>query len=262
MNLGGVLGRRKGTLYTLMGTALICAAWYFAAKAINKALVLPDFTVTMKTFFMSWFDKKVMSNLMVTLVRVFKGCIYAVTIGLPLGLFMGCSRTALEALSPYVNSIRQVPIMAWVPLSIIWFGLGDGPTIFMIAMSAVFPLTLNTISGVMNIDPSYKFAARSMGANTWQVLRDVVIPGMLPSFLTGCRLALGSAWMSVICAEFIATSKGFGYIMVEAQVRMKTPLLYALMLMSGLVGFAIDRSIVLLERSLTGWRYKNGSVDR
>ena len=261
INRGGVLGRRKGALYMTLGTALICIAWYFAAKAINRNLVLPDFVVTMKAFFTGWFDKKVMSNLMITLVRVFTGCTYAVAIGLPLGLLMGYSRTALEALSPYVNSIRQVPIMAWVPLSIIWFGLGDGPTIFMIAMSAVFPLMLNTISGVMNIDPNYKFAARSMGASTWHVLRDVVIPGTIPSFLTGCRLALGSAWMSVICAEFIATSKGFGYIMVEAQVRLPTPLLYALMIMSALVGFAMDKSIVLLERSLTGWRYKNGAAD-
>ncbi|WP_414602958.1 ABC transporter permease subunit SaoP [Pyramidobacter sp.] len=256
------MGRKKGVVYMLIGTLIVCLAWYFLAKAINRSLILPDFLVTMHAFFTGWFDKKVMSNLSITLVRVFTGSAYAIAIGLPLGLLMGYSHTALVALSPYVNSIRQVPIMAWVPLSIIWFGLGDGPTIFMITMSAVFPILINTISGVMDIDPNYKNAARCMGAGTWQVMRDVVVPGALPSFLTGCRLALGGAWMSVICAEFIATSKGFGYIMVEAQVRMKTPLLYALMIMSAIVGFAMDKSIVLLERSLTGWRYKNDASDR
>lgn len=262
LNLAAIMGRKKGFVCMLAGTLAVCLLWYFLAKAIDRSLILPDFLVTMKTFFTGWFDKKVMSNLGITLVRVFTGCVYAVAIGLPLELLMGSSHTALVALSPYVNSIRQVPIMAWVPLSIIWFGLGDGPTIFMIAMSAVFPILINTISGVMNIDPNYKNAARCMGAGTWQVLRDVVVPGALPSFLTGCRLALGGAWMSVICAEFIATSKGFGYIMVEAQVRMNTPLLYALMIMSALVGFAMDKSIVLLEHSLTGWRYKDGAADR
>nr|WP_267878598.1 ABC transporter permease subunit SaoP [Jonquetella anthropi] len=260
LDLTGIMGRKKGVVYMVAGTALVCAIWYFVAKAINRSLILPDFLTTMKVFFTGWFDGKVMSNLYITLTRVFTGCVFAIMIGLPLGLLMGYSRTALVALSPYVNSIRQVPIMAWVPLSIIWFGLGDGPTVFMITMSAVFPILINTISGVMNIDPNYKNAARCMGAKTWQVMRDVVLPGALPNFLTGCRLALGSAWMSVICAEFIATSTGFGYIMVEAQVRMQTPLLYALMIMSALVGFAIDQSIVLLERCLTGWRYKDGAA--
>lgn len=256
LNLEHAVGRIKGTAYMLVGTAVICLIWYYFAKAINKSLILPDFLVTMKTFFHGWVNPKIMSNLGLTLFRVLWGCLYAVAIGLPLGILMGYSHTALVALSPYVNSIRQVPIMAWVPLSIIWFGLGDGPTVFMIAMSAVFPILINTIAGVMNIDPNYKNAARSMGADTWDVLWDVVIPGAIPSLLTGCRLALSGAWMSVICAEFIATSKGFGYLMVEAQVRMDTPLLYALMIMSAIVGYAMDKGIVLFEHWLTGWRYK------
>jgi len=255
------LGRRhKGLLYTLIMIAVICTAWYFAARAINRTLVLPDFVETMRVFVASWTDKKVMTNLWITLVRVFKGFAIGVAIGLPLGLLMGYSRTVEEALSPFINSIRQVPIMAWVPLSIIWFGLGDGPTIFLITMSCVFPLVLNLIHGVIAIDPNYKFAARSMGAGTWQIFRDIIFPGALPSFLNGCRMAMGLAWMSVICAEFIATSSGFGFLMVEAQLRMRTPQLYALMIMSALVGFAMDRLIYFVEQRLTSWRFKNGSA--
>ena len=88
--------------------------------------------------------------------------------------------------------------MAWVPLSIVWFGLADGPTIFMIAFSGVFTLILNTIAGVQDISRDYYHAVRSMGANTWDVIRDVIMPGALPGVITGVRLAISAGWMSVI----------------------------------------------------------------
>ncbi|MBQ0059723.1 MAG: ABC transporter permease [Lachnospiraceae bacterium] len=240
--------------------AIIFVAWFIAARIISKPLVLPDFVETMQQFFKGWVDSRTMSNLGITLKRVLTGSAYAVLVGTVIGLLMGYSTKVMMAVSPIVNSIRQIPIMAWVPLSIIWFGLGEGPTVFLIFMSAVFPLIINTVSGVTGIDPNYINAARSMGAGTVAIYRDVIIPGTLPSFLTGLRLAVGSGWMSVICAEFIATSKGFGFLMIEAQERMQTSKLYALMIMSAIVGFVIDQLIRLLEKRLTSWRFKNGKA--
>ncbi len=257
---GDILDKYRGTLYTLMVVTVLMIAWYFAAKCIQNTLLLPYLQETVKEFFTAWIDYRIMSNLALTLRRVFTGFTYAFLIGIPLGLLMGYSQTALQSISPIINSVRQVPIMAWVPLSIIWFGLGDGPTVFLIAMSAVFPLVINTISGVHGIDPNYYNAARSMGASLPNIIRDIVIPGALPSILTGCRLAMGFGWMSVICAEFIATSAGFGFLMVEAQVRMETAQLYALMFMSGLVGFVIDKGFLTVEKKLTAWRYKDGVI--
>jgi NitT/TauT family transport system permease protein len=255
------MDRKKGLLYSWIGLSVVCVVWYFAAKSINRSLVLPDFIATMEALVTGLADRKVTTNLFLTLKRVFTGFGYAVAIGLPAGLLMGHFLTVRESLSPLVNSVRQVPIMAWVPLSIIWFGLGDGPTIFLIAMSAIFPVLINTMSGVMNIDQNYIFAAKSMGAGTFRIFADVVVPGAAPSFLLGCRVALGLAWMSVICAEFIATSEGFGVIMVEAQVRMQTPRLYALMIMSAIVGYLLDRVLLLVEAKLTSWRFKDAAVD-
>ena len=250
---------RKGTIYFLVGLTAVCIAWYFAANAINRSIVLPYFPDTMKAFFNNWTNAKIMHNLAITLARVFRGFFYALMIGLPLGLVMGYSKTFMEAMTPLINSIRQVPIMAWVPLAIIWFGLGEGPTVFLITVAAVFPIMLNTMAGVMSIDPNYKHAARSMGASTAAIFRDVIFPGALPSFLMGCRLALGLAWMSVICAEFIATNSGFGFLMVEAQVRMWTADLYSLMIMSALVGYFIDRLLLMLEKSITSWRFRDAA---
>ncbi len=248
----------KGLRYTLIIVGVFMVGWYFAANQIKNTLLLPYFQETAQEFIKAWVDPLIMSNLALTLKRVFTGFLYAFIIGVPLGLLMGYSQTALQAISPIINSVRQVPIMAWVPLSIIWFGLGDGPTVFLIAMSAVFPLVINTTVGVMGIDPNYYNAARSMGASLPEIIKDIVIPASIPNILTGCRLAMGSGWMSVICAEFIATSTGFGFLMVEAQTRLETAQLYALMFMSGFVGYAIDKLFRILEAKMTAWRFKDG----
>jgi NitT/TauT family transport system permease protein len=260
LSLGDVFDKYRGSFYTLIVLVILLIIWNFAANKIQNTLLLPYLSETAIEFFTAWVDPVIMSNLGLTLKRVFTGFLYAAIIGVPLGLIMGYSATAMQSLAPIMNSIRQVPIMAWVPLSIIWFGLGDGPTVFLIAMSAVFPLAINTIAGVQGIDSNYYNAARSMGASRKDIVRDIVVPGAMPNILTGCRLAMGAGWMSVICAEFIATSAGFGFLMVEAQVRLETAQLYALMVMSGLVGYAIDKVFIAAERKMTSWRFKDGFV--
>ena len=140
----------------------------------------------------------VLENLAITMRRVVTGSLYAFLIGFPLGMVMGYSPKLLQTMSPFINSLRQVPIMAWVPLTIVWFGIGDGPTVFLIAFSGIFTIILNTVSGVQDISKDFYNAARSMGANTFNIIKDIVIPGSLPGVLTGIRLAIGLGWMSVI----------------------------------------------------------------
>ena len=248
-------------LYSVSTLVLICVVWYFAAKVVNSALILPEFPKTIKELFFCVTNRRILTNLWITLKRVLTGSGYGILAGGVLGFLMGYSKNVMRSLAPVVDSLRQVPIMAWVPLSIVWFGLGEGPTVFLIFMSAVFPLTLNTIAGVAGIDPNYVNAARSMGAGTVAIYRDIIIPGALPGFIKGCRLAVGSGWMSVICAEFIATSSGFGFLMIEAQERLQTARLYALMILSAVVGYLIDLAIRFIERRLTFWRYRNGSTE-
>ena len=105
---------------------------------------------------------------------------------------------AEKLLGGIIDSIRQIPVMAWVPLTIIWLGIGDGPTIFMIAISGVFPIILNTIDGVKSISKDYYDAAKSMGASKLSIFINIVVPASLPSVLTGPRIAIGTGWMSVI----------------------------------------------------------------
>ena len=182
LNPADIIEKNRGAIYSIIVLGILMIAWYFAANRMQNPLLLPYFQDTVKEFINSWSDPEILSNLGLTLKRVFTGFGYAFIIGVPLGLLMGYSRTARQGISPILNSLRQIPIMAWVPLAIVWFGLGDGPTVFLIAVSATFPLVINTIAGVQGIDPNYYNAARSMGASLPNIIRDIVIPEPCPVF--------------------------------------------------------------------------------
>ena len=249
-----------GTFYFILGMAAIGIIWHFVAIAIDQSITLPRFGDTMQTFWSLWTDQRTMTGLGISLMRILRGFGISVAIGLPLGLLMGYSKIIRDALSPLIHSIRQVPIMAWIPIAISWFGIaGGGPTIFIIVIATVFPITLNTIAGISNIDPNFINAAKSMGASTPKIFLTIILPGSLPNFLVGCRLGLGLAWFSVICAEFIATSEGFGFQITEAMQMVQPPRLFALILMSGVVGYFMDRILAAIERLLTSWRFKNAA---
>lgn len=184
--------------YWLVTLGLIFGVWQTAAYFTASDLLLPYPSKTMLALFKSVTDPEVLGNLAITMRRVLTGFTYALLIGVPLGFLMGYSSTAMRILDPLTSSLRQVPIMAWVPLTIVWFGLGDGPTIFLIAFAGTFPVVLNTIAGVQSISKDYYNAARSMGAGSLSIFSHVIVPGSLPDILTGMRIALSAGWMSVI----------------------------------------------------------------
>ena len=192
------IGGKHHNFAALIALIIICGIWTVAAHVVAKPFIFPYFEDVIKEVVYSLSDMYVLRNLGITMHRVLTGAFYAFIIGLPLGMIMGYSPKILRALSPFMNSLRQVPIMAWVPLAIVWFGIGDGPTIFLIAFSGVFTIILNTISGVQDISKDFYNAARSMGANTLNIIKDIVLPGSLPGVMTGVRLAIGLGWMSVI----------------------------------------------------------------
>ena len=145
------LGGKNRNFAALIALIIICGIWTVAAHVVAKPFIFPYFENVVKEVIYSLSDMYVLRNLGITMRRVLTGSLYAFIIGLPLGMIMGYSPKILRALSPFMNSLRQVPIMAWVPLAIVWFGIGDGPTIFLIAFSGVFTIILNTISGVQDI---------------------------------------------------------------------------------------------------------------
>lgn len=188
----------KHTLARLLTYGTLILVWHLLATYIDIPLVLPAPLDTLRAFIDSIIDIKVMSNVGITLMRVLKGWGLALVFGIPIGIAMGLSPIFDNVFGGIVNSLRQVPMMAWVPLSIIWLGIGDGPTLFMIALNGVFQIIMNTSSGVANISEDYYNAAKSMGASKLSIFKNIIIPAALPDMLTGARLAIGAGWMSVI----------------------------------------------------------------
>lgn len=192
------MGGKNYNVGAIVSLIIIGLVWFFAAHAVNSPFIFPYLEDVFYQIGYSITDMYVLENLGITMRRVVTGSVYAFVIGFPLGMIMGYSPRLLQWMSPFINSLRQVPIMAWVPLAIVWFGIGDGPTLFLIAFSGVFTIILNTIAGVQDISRDFYNAARSMGAGTLSIIKDIVIPGSLPGVLTGLRLAIGLGWMSVI----------------------------------------------------------------
>ncbi|CEN26121.1 ABC transporter permease [[Clostridium] sordellii] len=185
-------------LYKILALVIIIGIWQISADKIGSSLLLPMPMDVFKGFITCITDPEIVKNVIITLQRVLKGFMYALIFGLPVGLIMGFSSSCEKLFSPLVDSARQVPIMAWVPLTIVWFGIGDGPTIFLIAFAGVFPIILNTIQGVRSISKDYYNAAKSMGASPFTIFTNVMLPAALPDILTGARLAISTGWMSVI----------------------------------------------------------------
>ncbi len=178
--------------------SILIGIWHILADYYANPLVLPSPWQTFKALFFALQDSETLLNLGLTLKRVMIGLGIAMLVGLIFGFAMGYSDFIYKLVDPIVGPLRQVPIMAWVPLSIVWFGLGDGPTLFLIAMVATFPIMLNTLAGVRAVPRNYYHAARSMGAGRLSIFARITVPGALPDMITGLRIGLSAGWMSVI----------------------------------------------------------------
>ena len=177
---------------------ILLIVWQIASTKVGIPLLLPTPKSTFTEFYANITSAQVMTNIGITMSRVVRGWLIAVLVGVPIGMAMGLSKIFKGILGGVVNSLRQIPMMAWVPLSIIWLGIGDGPTLFMIALNGVFQVIMNTSSGVASIDKDYYNAAKSMGASKMSTFANVVVPASMPHILVGARLAIGAGWMSVI----------------------------------------------------------------
>jgi len=184
-----------------------------------------------------------------SLFRVTWGFLLAVVIGIPFGLFLGWFRPAYWAFNPWIQVLRPISPIAWIPLAILWFGVSEGAPIFLIFLASVFPIMVSATAAVQSVQPVYLRAARNFGLSRLQLFRRVIIPATLPQILTGLRIALGVAWLVVVAAEMIAVNSGLGYLIIDARNAGKRyDLVVAGMTIIGLIGLALDLMVRRLER--------------
>jgi NitT/TauT family transport system permease protein len=166
---------------------------------------------------------------------------------------MGASQRIYALCNPLVQVLRPIPPIAYIPLAILWFGLGNPPSVFLIAIGAFFPILMNTIAGVRHVDGIYIRAARNLGVNQWTLFTRVMLPASTPYILSGVRIGIGTAFIVVIVSEMIAVNNGLGFRILEAREFMWSDKIIAGMFTIGLLGLALDYGVSALNNHLLRW---------
>lgn len=211
---------------------------YFAS------VLMPPLGVVANTLIGSILDGTMLLHAAATLYRVLLGFTIAVTVGLPLGVLMGRWRPAEHFVLPLASALMPIPSLAWVPVFILWFGLGDTVTILIVFYAALFPMLLNTWSGVRSVNPIWLRAAGAMGANERALFWKVIIPGASPFIIAGLRQSFLRSWIAVIGAEMLAASNwGLGWVIFDAKQFLDTDVMMAALVVIGVIGFATERLV-------------------
>lgn len=191
-----------------------------------------------------------------SLVRVLGGFLAAAAVAIPFGIVLGRSKRLHEMVIPIIEIIRPIPPLAWIPLSILWFGIGFKSAVFIIFLGCFFPIVLSTISGVLSVDKVLIDAAKTLGAQEREIFYKVLLPGSFPSIYTGLRIAMGIGWMTLVAAEFTGVKSGYGvgYMIMTARDIQRPDYILAGMVTIGLIGFLLDLLLRLCERKSLKWR--------
>lgn len=185
---------------------------------------------------------------------VLMGFAVAAATGVPLGLLMGWSRRAEALLNPTFLLLRPIPPLAWIPLAILWFGLGDIGKIFVIWFAAFVPALINSYTGVRNIDSTLVAAARVHGASRAQLVRHVLIPGSMPMIFTGLRLSLQASWTTLVAAELVGAILGLGHLLIVASLDIYPGMILYAMVWVGIMGALMTKVLALIEKRAIPWR--------
>ena len=237
---------------------VLILAWQFASTVWlpsidpHMVVLMPAPTTIARTAAGLVASGELFFHLVASLKREASAFLFAAT-AIPLGIAMGWWRLVYNQVNPIMEILRPIPPLAWIPLSILWFGIGDAQNEFIIFLGMFFPILINTIVGVKNVDPNLVRAARSLGAPEYKVLSRIVLKGSLPQIITGVRIGLGVGWMALVAAELVGANSGLGFLINDARSMLRTDTIVVGMLTIGLVGLLIDTAIRTLGRKFLPW---------
>jgi sulfonate transport system permease protein len=240
--------RIVGPLAVIILWQVVCSAGVFTSYEVASPIAVFDAGRELAV------QGVLLPNLLISLRRVLEGLGLGVGIGLTLAVLSGLFRAGEDLLDPVVQAARAVPILGLVPLAIIWFGVGEMPKIFLIALGSTFAIYINTFAGIRSVDQKLVEAGETFGLTRWGLVRRVILPGALPNFLVGLRLALVGSWLIVIVAEEINAQSGIGYLIMQAQTTDRTDIMMMGLAIYAILGLLADALVRLLERRLLSWR--------
>jgi len=253
--------RALASAANLSTLACVLVLWQIASTNgwLNR-LILPPPSRIARAWWQSLEQGQLLDDVAASLYRVGIGFLIASVIGIALGVVMSTVPLLRRQLGWIVGVLRPIPPIAWIPLAILWFGIGDHPAFFIVFVAAFFPIFTGTYLSIGEVRAIQVNTARSLGATRPLVILDVLLPAALPTILVGLRTGLGVAWMSVIAAELVGARSGLGYRVQLDQVLLRTDSLIAGMLSIGVVGLGMYAALGLLERLLVPWRRRVGSA--
>jgi taurine transport system permease protein len=243
---------------SVLTVAVLLLAWTLAAylKLVSPVFLPSPWAVAVKFVAVArdgFVDASLSQHLAASLGRVFAALVAAMLVGIPVGIAIGVSTIGRGIFDPILEFLRPIPPLAYLPLVIIWFGIGEPSKILVIAIAMVAPIALSAAAGVRGVSQDRINAARALGATRLQVIRHVMLPSALPSILTGVRIALGAGWTTLVAAELIAATRGLGFmIQSAAQFLVTDVVIMGIFVIAG-VAFVLELAIRRLEAVLVPW---------
>lgn len=248
----GILKRIPQSIQSVLMPCLVATSMVFLWDLMVRLLdsqVFPSPHQTWLGFLELLDSQRLWGDIIASLYRVSWGFFLATAVGIPLGLVVGWNTRAFTALNPIIQGLRPISPIAWIPIAILWFGIGDGAGIYLIFLSSFFPVTVGTMAAVRNISLVHQRSAQNFGLNGVELFRRVVLPAALPQIITSLRIALGVAWLVIVAAEMVGMDSGLGYLINDARnAGSRYDLVVATMLVIGVLGIMLDLMIRQLER--------------
>ncbi|GFH43315.1 ABC transporter permease [Lactococcus hodotermopsidis] len=233
---------------------LIVMAWYTATTLeVVPTLILPKLGTIGAEMQHQLIGGTIIEDLRISLLRIAKGYALATSIGVLLGVLMGMSPKVYRVFSLTFTAIRQIPMIAWVPLLVMWFGIGEESKVAVIFMASYFPVLVNTMSGIGRTDKKLLEVGQMYQLSKWQLFTKIYLPSALPSIFVGLKLGLGISWMAVVGAEMIAASSGIGFRLNDARALMQFPIVFCGMIAIAVVGLVLDAILDIIGKKLTPW---------
>lgn len=258
----GEIGRRSSNRGNWRGLALLSWLAPFILLVVWEAFarwgglspqILPAPSKVAATAVKLFNDGTLIDAMAISLLRAAAGFAIGGAIGFVLGTAVGFSKIAEALLDRSIQMLRAIPFLALLPLVIVWLGVGEGAKIFLVSLGVMFPIYINTVLGIRQVDPKLVELGTVRGLGALQLIRRVILPGALPSILTGVRYALATAWLALVVAETIAASSGIGFLAMDAREFLRTDVIVLAIMIYAFIGVLADSIARLLERRLLSW---------
>lgn len=244
----------KNILLALIPPAIIIFAWFYATNFGNvPQAILPKISLVKDAFVSSTKSGQLLNDLKESLGSVLRGYFTAAIIGIVLGSLMGMFKTVKTILQPTITCIRSIPMIAWMPMIILWCGIGQLSKVVLIVIAAVFPILVNTQGGIESTPAGYVEVAKLYKLSSIEKFIRVYLPHALPQILVGLKLGLSVSWMAVVGAELIASTSGIGYRLSNARSMMQSSVLIMCMIVVGVIGILMDKILGMVFEALTPW---------